>query len=81
MRAVTAGAVPDDAADGTLDGAPATRVRGYWRSVLRRLGRDWVTLGFGAVVLAILLLVQPAGRTAPIWAYLMRQGASLSWST
>ncbi len=26
-------------------------------------------------------LVQPAGRTAPIWAYLMRQGASLSWST
>jgi len=28
-----------------------------------------------------LSLVQPAGRTAPIWAYLMRQGASLSWST
>ncbi len=27
------------------------------------------------------VLVQPAGRTAPIWAYLMRQGASLSWST
>jgi len=26
-------------------------------------------------------LVQPAGRTAPISAYLMRQGASLSWST
>ncbi len=28
-----------------------------------------------------LRLVQPAGRTAPISAYLMRQGASLSWST
>ena len=27
------------------------------------------------------LLVKPAGSTAPIWAYLMRQGASLSWST
>jgi peptide/nickel transport system permease protein len=69
MRAVTAGAAPDDAADGTLDGAPATRVRGYWRSVLRRLGRDWVTLGFGAVVLAILLLAVFAPLVAPFDPY------------
>jgi len=32
-------------------------------------------------ILRDLGLVQPAGRTAPISAYLMRQGASLSWST
>ncbi len=69
MRAVTAGAVPDEATDGTLDGAPATRVRGYWRSVLRRLGRDWVTLGFGAVVLAILLLAVFAPLVAPFDPY------------
>ena len=31
--------------------APATRVRGYWRSVLYRLRHDPVTLAFGAVVL------------------------------
>lgn len=69
MRAVTAGAAPGEAADGTFDGAPATRIRGYWRSVLRRLGRDWVTLGFGAVVLAILLLAVFAPLVAPFDPY------------
>jgi peptide/nickel transport system permease protein len=69
MRALTAGTAPDDAADGTLDGAPATRVRGYWRSVLRRLSRDWITLGFGAVVLAILLLAVFAPLVAPFDPY------------
>ena len=70
MRAVAAGAVPDDgAADGTLDGASATRVRGYWRSVLRRLSRDRVTLGFGAAVLAILLLAVFAPLVAPFDPY------------
>jgi len=37
-------------------------------------------LALGAIYV-LMALVQPAGRTAPIWAYLMRQGASLSWST
>ena len=69
MRAGTAGTGPDHAADGTLDGAPATQVRGYWQSVLRRLGRDWVTLGFGAVVLAILLLAVFAPLVAPFDPY------------
>ena len=69
MRAVTAGAAPGEAADGTLDGAPATRVRGYWQSVLRRLSRDWVTLGFGVVVLAILLLAVFAPLLAPFDPY------------
>jgi len=69
MRAVTAGAAPGEAADSALDGAPATRVRGYWQSVLRRLGRDWVTLGFGAVVLAILLLAVFAPLVAPFDPY------------
>lgn len=69
MRALTAGAAPDAAEDGALDGAPATQVRGYWHSVLRRLSRDWVTLGFGAVVLAILLLAVFAPLVAPFDPY------------
>src|SRR5947209_19458465 len=35
--------------------APATRVRGYWRSVAHRLRHDPVTLIFGAAVLLIVL--------------------------
>ena len=69
MRAATAAEAADAALDGTLDGAPAVRVRGYWQSVLRRLGRDWVTLGFGAVVLAILLLAVFAPLVAPFDPY------------
>ena len=69
MRALTAGTAPDAAADGTLDGAPATRVRGYWHSVLRRLSRDWITLFFGAIVLAILLLAIFAPLVAPFDPY------------
>jgi peptide/nickel transport system permease protein len=61
----------DDGADddAALDGAPATRVRGYWRSVLYRLRHDWVTLGFGAAVLAILLLAVFAPLIAPFDPY------------
>jgi peptide/nickel transport system permease protein len=35
--------------------APATRVRGYWQSVLYRLRHDPVTLAFAAVVMLIVL--------------------------
>src|SRR5580765_2962680 len=35
--------------------APATRVRGYWQSVLYRLRHDPVTLVFAAIVLLIVL--------------------------
>jgi peptide/nickel transport system permease protein len=35
---------------------PATRVRGYWQSVGYRLRHDPVTLGFGAVILLIVLV-------------------------
>ena len=35
--------------------APATKVRGYWQSVFNRLRHDPVTLGFGAIVLLIVL--------------------------
>ena len=59
-------AVPGDA---DLDGAPATKVRGYWRSVLVRLSRDWVTLGFGAVVLFIVLAAIAAPLIAPFDPY------------
>ena len=53
-RAVVAGgAIP---ADSEVDGAPAIRVRGYWQSVFHRLGYDWVTLAFGVVVLAIVIV-------------------------
>jgi peptide/nickel transport system permease protein len=69
MRAAAAGPAPDDALDAARDGAPATRVRGYWQSVLRRLGRDPVTLAFGAVVLAILLLAVFAPLVAPFDPY------------
>src|SRR5204863_3211939 len=34
---------------------PATRVRGYWQSVLYRLQHDPVTLVFAAIVLSIVL--------------------------
>jgi peptide/nickel transport system permease protein len=43
---------------------PATRVRGYWRSVLYRLRHDPVTLVFAAIVLMIIL----AAVFAPLWA-------------
>ena len=52
-----------------LLGAPATRVRGYWRSVAYRLSHDWVTLAFGAVVLAIVLLAVFAPLVAPFDPY------------
>ena len=63
---VAAGAIP---ADTEVDGAPATRVRGYWRSVLHRLRYDWVTLAFGAVVLAIVIVVIAAPLIAPFDPY------------
>lgn len=52
-----------------LDGAPATRVRSYWRSVIHRLRYDWVTLAFGAVVLAILLAAIAAPLLSPFDPY------------
>ncbi len=56
-------------AEPDIDGAPATRVRSYWQSVLVRLGRDWVTLIFGAIVLAIVLLAIAAPLIAPFDPY------------
>src|SRR6266436_7532076 len=49
--------------------APATRVRGYWRSVLYRLRHDPVTLAFGAVVLLIVLAAIFAPWVAPFDPY------------
>jgi peptide/nickel transport system permease protein len=70
-RAVlAASAIPDsEVADHEVDEAPATRVRGYWRSVLHRLRYDWVTLAFGAVVLAIVIVAIAAPLIAPFDPY------------
>jgi peptide/nickel transport system permease protein len=66
-RAVVAqGAIP---ADSEVDGAPAIRVRGYWQSVLHRLRYDWVTLAFGVVVLAIVIVAIAAPLIAPFDPY------------
>ncbi len=47
------------------DPAPATKLRGYWRSVGYRLGHDWITLLFGAAVVFIVLLAIAAPLVAP----------------
>jgi len=66
-RAVVAqGAIP---ADSEVDGATAIRVRGYWQSVLHRLRYDWVTLAFGVVVLAIVIVAIAAPLIAPFDPY------------
>jgi peptide/nickel transport system permease protein len=66
-RAVVApGAIP---ADSEADGAPAIVVRGYWQSVLRRLRYDWVTIIFGLVVLAIVIVAIAAPLIAPFDPY------------
>jgi peptide/nickel transport system permease protein len=49
--------------------APATRVRGYWQSVGYRLRHDPVTLGFGAVILLIVLAAIFAPWIAPFEPY------------
>jgi peptide/nickel transport system permease protein len=49
--------------------APATRVRGYWQSVLYRLRRDPVTLFFAAIVLLIVLGAVFAPYLAPFDPY------------
>ena len=49
--------------------APATRVRGYWRSVAHRLRHDPVTLIFGAAVLLIVLAALCAPWIAPFDPY------------
>jgi peptide/nickel transport system permease protein len=48
---------------------PATRVRGYWRSVFYRLRHDPVTLVFAAIVLAIVLAAICAPLIAPFDPY------------
>ena len=48
---------------------PATRVRGYWQSVGYRLRHDPVTLGFGAVILLIVLAAVFAPWIAPFDSY------------
>ena len=63
---VAARAIP---AESEVDGAPATRVRGYWQSVFHRLGYDWVTLAFGVVVLAIVIVAIAAPLIAPFDPY------------
>ena len=71
-RAVLAArAIPADSeiTDSEADGAPVTRARGYWQSVLHRLGYDWVTLGFGAVVLAIVIVAIAAPLIVPFDPY------------
>jgi len=66
-RAVVApGAIP---ADPEIDGAPAIKVRGYWQSVLHRLRYDWMTIAFGLVVLAIVIVAIAAPLIAPFDPY------------
>jgi peptide/nickel transport system permease protein len=66
-RAVVApGPIP---ADADIDGAPAIKVRGYWQSVLRRLRYDWMTIAFGIVVLAIIIVAIAAPLIAPFDPY------------
>ena len=66
-RAVVApGAIP---ADSETDGAPAIQVRGYWQSVLHRLRYDWMTIAFGLVVLAIVIVAIAAPLIAPFDPY------------
>jgi peptide/nickel transport system permease protein len=66
-RAVVAqGAIP---ADSEVDGVPAIRVGGYWQSVLQRLRYDWVTLAFGVVMLAIVIVAIAAPLIAPFDPY------------
>lgn len=66
-RAVVApGAIP---ADAEIDGAPAIQVRGYWQSVLHRLRYDWMTIAFGLVVLAIVIVAIAAPLIAPFDPY------------
>src|SRR6266436_8522865 len=48
---------------------PATRVRGYWRSVLYRLRHDPVTLVFAAIVLLVVLAAIFAPLIAPFDPY------------
>ena len=48
---------------------PATRVRGYWQSVLYRLRHDPVTLAFGAIVLLIVVAAVCAPWIAPFDPY------------
>src|SRR3954452_17857082 len=49
--------------------APATRVRGYWQSVLYRLRHDPVTLAFAVIVLLIVLAAIFAPLIAPFDPY------------
>ena len=49
--------------------APATRVRGYWRSVIYRLRHDPVTLFFAGIVLLIVLAAICAPLIAPFDPY------------
>jgi peptide/nickel transport system permease protein len=65
------GILPAEAApaEREVDGAPATRVRSYWQSVIYRLRHDWVTLVFGAIVLAIILIAVSAPLIAPFDPY------------
>jgi peptide/nickel transport system permease protein len=55
--------------DEEIEGAPATKVRSYWLSVLYRLRHDWVTLIFGAIVLAIVVSALAAPWLAPFDPY------------
>jgi peptide/nickel transport system permease protein len=67
--AIPAGAGPAAPVDTDFDGAPATTVRGYWQSVGLRLSRDWVTLFFGFVVLAIIAAAIAAPLITPFNPY------------
>jgi peptide/nickel transport system permease protein len=57
--------LPDAIDDYEEQSAPATRVRGYWQSVVHRLRYDKVTLFFGLILLAIVLAAIFAPLVAP----------------
>jgi peptide/nickel transport system permease protein len=59
----------DDRLDAAEQAPPATRVRGYWRSVLHRLRYDPTTVAFAVIVLLIALAAICAPLIAPFDPY------------
>jgi peptide/nickel transport system permease protein len=68
-QSIPAGAGAVAPVDIDLEAAPATKVRGYWQSVVYRLSHDWITLFFGFVVLSIIVIAIAAPLIAPFNPY------------
>jgi peptide/nickel transport system permease protein len=68
-QSIQAGAGAVAPVDIDLEAAPATKVRGYWQSVVYRLSHDWITLFFGFVVLSIIVIAIAAPLIAPFNPY------------